>query len=190
MERIKADAILDAKGVACPIPIVKTKKEMKVLKPGHVLEIHATDRGSTADLKAWADSAGHHYLGTVEDGGVLMHYVRKTTDAETGKKSYPHISSNEKLEKYLASDKDIVVLDVREHAEYAFNHIPTAINIPLGEIEERLHELNKKDEIYVVCRTGNRSDLVSRKLAVSGFTNVYNVVPGMSQWTGEVESFN
>jgi rhodanese-related sulfurtransferase len=55
----------------------------------------------------------------------------------------------------------------------------------LGELEERLGELNKEEEVFVVCRTGNRSDLAAQKLAESGFTKVINVVPGMSQWSGE-----
>ena len=190
MNRIKADVVLDAKGLACPMPIVRTKKEMKDLKPGNVLEVQATDKGSKADIKAWAESTGHQYLGTLEEGGVLMHYLRKSTDAETGEKSYPHVSDNENLEQQLASQKDIVVLDVREHAEYAFNHILEAINIPLGELEQRINELDKQDEIYVVCRTGNRSDLASQKLTALGFKNVYNVVPGMSKWPGKTESFH
>lgn len=51
---MKATIVLDAKGLACPMPIVKTKKRMKDLKAGEVLEIQATDKGSTADLEAWA----------------------------------------------------------------------------------------------------------------------------------------
>ena len=59
------------------------------------------------------------------------------------------------------------------------------MNIPLGELEERLDQLNKENEIYVVCRTGSRSDFAAQKLVKKGFTNVINVVPGMSQWSGK-----
>lgn len=59
---IKTDNVLDAKNVACPLPIIKTKKAMKDLSPGQVIEVQATDEGSTADLKAWAESSGNHYL--------------------------------------------------------------------------------------------------------------------------------
>lgn len=82
------------------------------------------------------------------------------------------------------------MIDVREAAEFAFNHIPNAISIPLGELEERINELNKQDVIYVVCRTGNRSDLAAQKLTEMGFTNVINVVYGMSQWTGKTSGIN
>ena len=75
-----------------------------------------------------------------------------------------------------------MILDVRETAEYAFSHIPSAVNIPLGELEERIEELDMSKTIYVVCRTGNRSDLACQQLDAKGF-NVQNVVPGMSDWT-------
>ena len=59
---IKADIQLDAKGLACPMPIVKTKKSMNDLDEGQVLEVQATDKGSKADLAAWANTVGHQYI--------------------------------------------------------------------------------------------------------------------------------
>lgn len=187
MNSLKTDLTLDAKGLACPMPIVKTKKAMKDLEDGQVLEVLATDKGSKADLKAWAGSSGHQYLGTVEDGDVLKHYLRKSSSEETIERKYPNVSSNTELEQKLEAG-NIIVLDVREAEEYAFDHIPNAISIPLGELEDRLNELKKEDEIYVVCRTGSRSDFAAQKLADNGFTNVVNVVPGMSEWSGKTES--
>ncbi|WP_071396230.1 sulfurtransferase TusA family protein [Bacillus tuaregi] len=190
MEPIKAHEIVDAKGLACPMPIVRTKKAMTNLDAGQVLEVQATDKGSKADIKAWADSTGHQYLGTVEDGDVLKHYLRKSSNDEAIERKHPHVVSNEELEQKLKEDKSIMVLDVREAAEYVFNHIPGAASIPLGELEERINELNKDSNIYVICRTGNRSDLAAQKLTEHGFTNVMNVVPGMSQWSGETILIN
>ncbi|USK33496.1 sulfurtransferase TusA family protein [Bacillus sp. F19] len=187
MNSLKTDIILDAKGLACPMPIVKTKKAMKDLEAGQVLLVLATDKGSKADIKAWAGSSGHQYIGTIEDGAVMMHYLRKSSSEETIERKYPNVSSNEELEQKL-EEGNIVVLDVREEAEYAFHHIPNAISIPLGKLEDCLNELNKEDEIYVVCRTGSRSDFAAQKLAENGFTNVVNVVPGMSEWSGKTES--
>ena len=60
---MEANLILDAKGLACPMPIVKTKKAMNNLQAGEVLEVQATDKGSKADIKAWAESTGHQYIG-------------------------------------------------------------------------------------------------------------------------------
>ena len=187
MTTIKTDFVLDAKGLACPMPIVKTKKAITGLEAGQVLEVLVTDKGSKADIKAWAASTGHQYIGTIEDGDVLKHYIRKASAAEEKTdNTFPHVVSNQDLERKLGTD--ITVLDVRETAEFAFGHIPNAISIPLGELENRLSELNVENEIYVVCRTGNRSDLAASKLADRGFGSVYNVVPGMSGWNGSTTS--
>ncbi|MCS0824878.1 sulfurtransferase TusA family protein [Cytobacillus firmus] len=188
MESLKTNHVLDAIGLACPMPVVKTKKAINNLEGGQVLEVHATDKGSKADLKAWAEGTGHQYLGTIEEGDVFKHYLRKANGEEDSEKKHPHVISNEELETAISSGKEILVLDVRETAEYAFNHIPEAISIPLGELDERLDELNKDQEIYVICRTGSRSDLASQKLTEKGFKNVMNVVPGMTKWTGETTS--
>lgn len=184
---IKTDLLLDAKGLACPMPIVKTKKTIKDLDAGQVLEVQATDKGSKADLAAWAKSAGHHYLGTIEDGDVLKHYVRKSGDEDAQEKKHPNVVSNEDLQAALM-DENTLVVDVRESAEYAFEHIPNATSIPLGDLDDRAKELDENKNVYVVCRTGNRSDMAAQKLTEQGFTKVYNVVPGMSEWSGNTTS--
>lgn len=180
---IKANVTLDAKGLACPMPIVRTKKTIETLEAGQVLEIQATDKGSTADLKAWADRVGHQYIGTIEEGDVLKHYVRKSSNSEEVEKKHPNVISNEGLQEKINNNANIVIVDVRESAEYAFHSIPGAVSIPLGELENRIGELNANDEIYVVCRTGSRSDMAAQTLAEKGFTNVFNVLPGMSEWS-------
>ncbi|WML26600.1 sulfurtransferase TusA family protein [Neobacillus sp. OS1-33] len=190
MENLKSNVILDAKGLACPMPIVRTKKAMNNLEEGQVLEVQATDKGSKADMKAWAESTGHQYLGTIEEGGVLKHYLRKSSNDEATEKKHPNVINNEDLEKKIAATENIVIIDVRESAEYAFNHIPSAISIPLGVLEDRINEFNKQEEIIVVCRTGNRSDLAAQKLSDNGFANVINVVPGMIGWNGKTTGIN
>jgi rhodanese-related sulfurtransferase/TusA-related sulfurtransferase len=186
MESLKANVTLNAKGLACPMPIVKTKKAMSGLEAGQVLEVQATDKGSKADIKAWAESTGHQYLGTLEEGDVLKHYLRKSSNDETTERKYPNVVTNEELKSKLEANGNMMVLDVRETAEYVFNHIPNAISIPLGELEARMNELNHDQTIYIVCRTGSRSDLAAQKLTENGFTKVVNVIPGMSEWTGKI----
>ncbi|MEC0205610.1 sulfurtransferase TusA family protein [Paenibacillus lautus] len=190
MTTMDSNVKLDAKGLACPMPIVRTKKAMKDLEAGQVLEVEATDKGSKADMKAWAESTGHQYLGTIEEREVLKHYLRKSSGEETAERTYPHVASNVQLEEKLGSGVSIVVLDVREAAEFAFTHIPKAVSIPLGELDKRMGELNREDEIYVICRTGTRSDMAALKLAANGFTCVVNVVPGMSDWGGPREGLD
>ena len=184
---IQVDMTVNAKGLSCPMPIVKTKKAINELQPGQVLEVQATDKGSKADIKAWAESTGHQYLGTIEEGDVLKHYIRKANE-NMGKKevTFPRVVSNEELANKI-NNASIMILDVREPAEYAFGHIPGAVSIPLGQLEERLNELPQNKEIYVICRTGTRSGLAAQKLAEKGFSNVWNVVPGMSKWNEPLE---
>jgi rhodanese-related sulfurtransferase/TusA-related sulfurtransferase len=184
---IISNKTLDAKGLACPMPIVKTKKEMETLEPGQVLEIQATDKGSTADIAAWAKNTGHHYLGTVEDGEILKHYLQKADPSEIKEETkHPHSISIEELLQKIEGDEKVTVLDVREPAEYAFGHIQGAKSIPLGELEKRFEELDQNEEIHVICRTDRRSDLASQQLTEKGFKNVINVSGGMSKWKGPI----
>jgi len=100
----------------------------------------------------------------------------------------PEIVNNEEVKEKLTNEEDIILLDVREPDEFSLSHIPEAINIPLGEIENRASELDKEKDMYVICRTGNRSDMAARILSTLEFKKVFNVIPGMIQWTGETES--
>jgi tRNA 2-thiouridine synthesizing protein A len=74
---IQANKVLDAKGLACPMPIVKTKKAIDELSSGEILEVHATDKGAKNDLSAWATSTGHELIGDKEESGVFTFYIRK-----------------------------------------------------------------------------------------------------------------
>ncbi|WP_135548129.1 sulfurtransferase TusA family protein [Paenibacillus cymbidii] len=191
MPDIKANETLDCKGLACPMPIVKTKKAMDRLEPGQVMEVLATDKGSLADIRGWAKNTGHQYLGTAADGDVLRHFIRKSRGSEASRETkHPHAITNEELLGKLAGREPLTLLDVREPAEYAFGRIPGALPIPLGELESRLRELNRNDAVYVICRSGVRSDLACQLLAEHQFKRVYNVVPGMSEWTGSTESID
>lgn len=188
---IKANEILDAKGLACPMPIVRTKKAITTLEPGQVIEVQATDKGSTADLKAWAGSTGHHYLGTIEDGEVLKHYLRKASEKETKEETkYENVIGLEELRNQVEGEAAITILDVREPAEFAFGHIPGAVNIPLGELDDRFAEIDQDKEVHVICRTGSRSDLAAQKLSEKGYKNIKNVIPGMTKWESSIEKDN
>jgi len=74
MEAVK---LVDAKGLACPMPIVRTKKAMNELEVGQVLEIHTTDKGSIKDLAAWARAGSHELLKHEEENGTLKFWIKK-----------------------------------------------------------------------------------------------------------------
>ncbi|MCT2536759.1 sulfurtransferase TusA family protein [Aquibacillus koreensis] len=69
--------VLDAKGLACPMPIVRTKKAINELEPGQILEVHATDKGAKSDLTAWAKSGGHELLKDTEENEVFKFWIKK-----------------------------------------------------------------------------------------------------------------
>ena len=68
---------VDTKGLACPMPIVRTKKEIGTIQSGEVLEVLATDKGALNDFSAWAKSGGHTILEQKEEAGVLKFYIQK-----------------------------------------------------------------------------------------------------------------
>ncbi|ASV66788.1 sulfurtransferase TusA family protein [Cytobacillus sp. FSL W7-1323] len=74
---MNANKVLDAKGLACPMPIVKTKKAMNDMQSGEVLEIHATDKGAKSDLTAWAKSGGHELVDHTEENNVFKFWIKK-----------------------------------------------------------------------------------------------------------------
>ena len=74
---MNSDKVLDAKGLACPMPIVKTKKAISELESGQVLEIHTTDKGAKNDLAAWAKSGGHELINQVVNEEVLKFWIKK-----------------------------------------------------------------------------------------------------------------
>ncbi len=76
MADFREDQVLDARGLLCPMPIVKASKAIKGLAPGQVLKILATDRGSVADFPAWAEDTGNELLHSGEEGGCFVFYVR------------------------------------------------------------------------------------------------------------------
>jgi tRNA 2-thiouridine synthesizing protein A len=75
--QIAETVVLDARGLLCPMPIVKTAKAMKELAPGEVLKLIATDRGSLADVPAWANSTGNELLERSEEDGAFVFFLRK-----------------------------------------------------------------------------------------------------------------
>jgi tRNA 2-thiouridine synthesizing protein A len=74
---MNADKFLDAKGLACPMPIVKTKKALNELESGQILEIHATDKGAKNDLAAWTKSTGNELMKTEEGNEVFKFWIKK-----------------------------------------------------------------------------------------------------------------
>ncbi|HEY5644052.1 MAG TPA: sulfurtransferase TusA family protein [Woeseiaceae bacterium] len=72
-----ADATLDAKGLNCPLPILKARKALKEVADGGILEILATDPGSVADFQAFCRQTGNVLVEHAEDGGIYRFLIKK-----------------------------------------------------------------------------------------------------------------
>jgi tRNA 2-thiouridine synthesizing protein A len=71
------DKEFDASGLACPMPIVKTKKALADMTSGQVLRVYATDPGSVCDMAAFAETTGNPLLEQGEEGGKYVFFLRK-----------------------------------------------------------------------------------------------------------------
>jgi tRNA 2-thiouridine synthesizing protein A len=71
------DKEFDASGLACPLPIVKTKKSLNDMAPGQVLRVVSTDPGSVCDMAAFAEQTGHALLQSGEEGGKYVFFLKK-----------------------------------------------------------------------------------------------------------------
>lgn len=84
---------------------------------------------------------------------------------------------------------DITVLDVRQPGEYEQEHIPGAKLIPLGDLGDRVNELDTEKPIAVYCAIGGRSRVAAQMLAGKGFKEVINMAGGIKAWNGEKAFF-
>ncbi len=78
MQTVEITQTVDAKGLSCPMPIVRTAQAMKALPSGAVLEVLATDPGSVKDVGAWCRATGHELVEQTQDGPVFRFIIRHT----------------------------------------------------------------------------------------------------------------
>ena len=76
--QVNYDKELDARGLACPLPIVKTNKAISQMASGQVLRVMATDSGSVADMQAYAEQTGHALLSSTQESGVYVFYLKRS----------------------------------------------------------------------------------------------------------------
>jgi tRNA 2-thiouridine synthesizing protein A len=74
---VEVDQLIDARGLSCPMPIVKTAQAVKVLASGSVVELLATDPGSIKDVAAWCRSTGNELVEQSSDGAVYRFIIRR-----------------------------------------------------------------------------------------------------------------
>lgn len=91
------------------------------------------------------------------------------------------------LKEKLDRDENIFILDVREPQEWEICNLDNATLIPLGQLPNRMHELDSAEDIVVHCRTGGRSAEAVQLLKNAGFRKIKNLVGGLHQWAVDVD---
>ena len=105
----------------------------------------------------------------------------------TSDSSYEQIT--QEAAKEMMDTQEVIILDVREQDEYDSGHIPSAVLLPVGMIDEdtAAKVIPEKDStVLVYCRSGNRSKTASAALADLGYTNIYEF-GGINTWPYETE---
>ena len=74
---LEPSAVIDARGSACPGPLLEAKKGMGKIQVGEVMEVKSNDEGSRSDLSAWGKKVGHEFLGFIEADGHDRLFLRR-----------------------------------------------------------------------------------------------------------------
>ncbi len=74
---MEKDATLDARGLSCPMPILKTAQKIKEIEIGKVLEVLADDPGAEEDMPAWCRQTGNEFLGEEKEEDYFRFYIRR-----------------------------------------------------------------------------------------------------------------
>ena len=77
LSSIEVGKSVDARGTACPGPLLEAKKAIGTIQTGEVMEILSSDEGTKMDVTKWCKKQGHEFLGTIEDSGYFKVYLRK-----------------------------------------------------------------------------------------------------------------
>lgn len=92
------------------------------------------------------------------------------------------------LQKRLQNKVTLLLLDVREQHEFEYAHIEGSQHIPLGQIPQRIAEIDSSHECVVICHHGIRSQQAATFLVNSGFTNIYNLSGGIDAWSVDCDN--
>lgn len=124
--------------------------------------------------------ASNHYL-LVSSFSLLLAYFFTLESRRAGTPVSPQQATN------LVNREDGVILDVRDADEYRAGHIAGSINIPAGQLAERLAELDKyKDKpLIVACKGGPASSTAGKTLKAKGFSRLMRLQGGLQAWRDE-----
>lgn len=164
------------------------------LQPGYI----TTDRHIGGDAAVWSEPYHNAYPAAVPAGQEPDRSAQFSLNLKSlggsdltmnaGYYLYPHNVVPDTAKQMSETNPDLVFLDVRETAEYDLAHIPCSLNRPLnsGNLADTIVQLRDQigldATIVTVSNAGYRSTVAAKYLSQYGFTNVYNMVPGLDSW--------
>ena len=77
LKSITADKVVDARGTACPGPLLEAKKAIGTISAGQIMEVISSDEGTKRDIPKWCNKQGHEYLGVIDEPGYFKVYMKK-----------------------------------------------------------------------------------------------------------------
>ncbi len=102
----------------------------------------------------------------------------------------PELSPAEFVERWPEgpASNEVVLLDVREAEELAVAAVDGALWIPMNQVPQRLHELDRAQPTVVMCHAGGRSRRIAEYLTAQGFSQVFNLAGGIDAWSRQVDA--
>lgn len=77
LKNVSVAKSVDARGTACPGPLLEAKKATGLIKSGDIMEVLSSDEGTKVDIPKWCTKQGHEYLGTIEESGYFRVFMKK-----------------------------------------------------------------------------------------------------------------
>ncbi len=116
----------------------------------------------------------------------LIDYQAFCGVGETPEYQGPEVTASE-LARELKENSDLVIIDVREQLEWDICRIEGSVLIPLGQLPDRLNELDGHKELVTHCHTGVRSMQALEILRAAGFSKVRSLAGGIDAWSSDVD---
>jgi TusA-related sulfurtransferase len=77
LKTLKSDKVVDARGTACPGPLLAAKKAAADIQPGQIMEILSSDEGTKNDIPKWCKKMSYEYYGSIDEDGIYRLFLKK-----------------------------------------------------------------------------------------------------------------
>jgi tRNA 2-thiouridine synthesizing protein A len=77
LKALKSDNAVDARGTACPGPLLAAKKAIGNIQPGQIMEVLSSDEGTKSDIPKWCKKMNYEYLGSIDEDGIFRLFLKK-----------------------------------------------------------------------------------------------------------------